>query len=99
MRLDTSDYSVDPAMIGRMVDVTADLDRVKVRIDGRVLADHARVWARGMTITDPTHVQQAAALRAAFKTPRTATIDDPADDLARDLGDYDRAFGIDSEAM
>lgn len=99
VRLDTSDYSVDPAMIGRMVDVTADLDRVKVRIDGRVLADHARVWARGMTITDPTHVQQAAALRAAFKTPRTATIDDPADDLARDLGDYDRAFGIDSEAM
>jgi hypothetical protein len=95
VRLDTSDYSVDPAVIGRIVDVTADLERVKVRNDGKVIADHARVWARGMTITDPAHVQQAAHLRAAFKAPRAATVDD----LARDLGDYDRAFGIDSEAM
>lgn len=99
VRLDTSDYSVDPAMIGRMVDVTADLDRVKVRIDGRVIADHGRVWARSMTITDPAHVQQAALLRAAFKTPRSAAINDPVHDLTRDLGDYDRAFGIDSQAM
>ena len=95
VRLDTCDYSVDPAMIGRMVDVTADLDRVRVRIDGKVVADHARVWARGMTITDPAHVQQAALLRSAFKTPRPVAVDD----LTRDLGDYDRAFGLDSEAM
>ena len=27
VRLDTNDYSVDPTAIGRMVDVTADLDR------------------------------------------------------------------------
>ena len=95
VRMDTSDYSVDPAMIGRMVDVTADLDRVKVRIDGKGIADHARVWARGMTITDPAHVRAAAILRQQFKTPRAATVDD----LTRDLSDYDRAFGIDSEAM
>ena len=31
VRLDTSDYSVDPTVIGRMVDVAADLDRVRVR--------------------------------------------------------------------
>ena len=31
VRLDTNDYSVDPTAIGRMVDVTADLDRVRVR--------------------------------------------------------------------
>ena len=30
--------------------------RVQVRLDGRLVADHARVWARGMTITDPAHV-------------------------------------------
>jgi hypothetical protein len=53
VRLDTSDYSVDPGAIGRLVDVTADLDRVRVRADGRIVADHARAWARGMTITDP----------------------------------------------
>ena len=95
VRLDTCDYSVDPSMIGRMVDVTADLERVKVRIDGKPVADHARVWARGMTITDPAHVQQAALLRAAFKAPRAESVDD----LTRDLGDYDRAFGQESEAM
>ena len=47
VRLDTNDYSVDPTAIGRMVDVTADLERVRVRLDGRIVADHARVWARG----------------------------------------------------
>ena len=31
VRLDTNDYSVDPRVIGRIVDVTADLDRVRVR--------------------------------------------------------------------
>ena len=41
VRLDTSDYSVDPTAIGRMVDVSADLDRVRVRLDGRIVADHA----------------------------------------------------------
>ncbi len=92
VRLDTNDYSVDPNMIGRTVDVSADLDRVKVRADGRVVADHRRVWARGQTITDPAHVETAARLRKQFQQPRTA----PAqiDDLARDLAEYDRAFGL-----
>jgi hypothetical protein len=95
VRLDTGDYSVDPHAIGRLVDVAADLDRVKVRLDGKVIADHARAWARGATITDPAHVQAAAVLRAAFQAPRL----EAADDLSRDLGDYDRAFGITGEAM
>lgn len=40
VRLDTNDYSVDPTVIGRMVDVAADLDRVRVRCEGRVVAEH-----------------------------------------------------------
>jgi hypothetical protein len=95
VRLDSCDYSVDPQAIGRLVDVAADLDRVKVRLDGKVIADHRRSWARGATVTDPAHVQAAAVLRAAFKTPRPAAVDD----LTRDLADYDRAFGLDTEAM
>ena len=59
----SNDYSVDPTAIGRLVTVTADLERVRVRLDGRVVADHARVWARHMTVTDPAHV--ATAQRAA----------------------------------
>jgi transposase len=92
VRLDTNDYSVDPTMIGRLVDVSADLDRVRVRADGRVIADHQRVWARGQTITDPAHVETAARLRKQFQQPRTAPA--AADDLARDLADYDWAFGL-----
>jgi hypothetical protein len=91
VRLDTNDYSVDPTVIGRMVDVNADLERVKVRADGRTVADHARVWARGTTVTDPAHVEAAARLRKQFQTPRAAAV---GDDLTRDLADYDRAFGL-----
>jgi hypothetical protein len=55
VRLDTSDYSVDPAVIGRIVEVSGDLERVKVRADGRLVADHARSWARGKpSPTQPT---------------------------------------------
>jgi hypothetical protein len=91
VRLDTNDYSVDPAVIGRVVDVTADLERVRVRTNGRIVADHPRVWARGTTVTDPGHVEIAAALRRQFQQPRAIAA---GDDLARDLADYDRAFGL-----
>jgi hypothetical protein len=47
-----NDYCVDPAVIGRMVDVAADLERVRVRAEGRVVAERARVWPRS-TVTDP----------------------------------------------
>ena len=92
VRLDTGDYSVDPTVIGRMVDVAADLDRVRVRCEGRIVAEHARVWARGTTVTDPAHVEVAARLRKQFQQPRAVA--DAGDDLVRDLSDYDRAFGL-----
>jgi Mu transposase-like protein len=91
VRLDTSDYSVDPAVIGRLVEVKADLDRVRARTDRHVAADHARVWARGITVTDPAHAQAARRLRQEFHQPRSQR---PAGDLTRDLADYDRAFGL-----
>ena len=94
VRLDTNDYSVDPAVIGRIVEVGGDLERVKVRADGRLVADHARMWARGQTITDPAHVQSAAVLRKQFQQPRPAAGEELGDGLARDLVDYDRAFGL-----
>jgi hypothetical protein len=91
VRVDTNDYSVDPSAIGRTVHVVADLQRVQVRLDGRLVADHARMWARHMTVTDPAHVATAQQLREEFACPRTR--EDSA--LARDLADYDRAFGVD----
>ena len=92
VRIDTNDYSVDPRAIGRVVDVTADLHRVRVRLEGRIIADHPRHWARGRVVTDPAHVDAAAGLRRQFQQPRVAAA--VSDDLARDLADYDRAFGI-----
>lgn len=91
VRVDTNDYSVDPRAVGRLVDVSADLDRVRVRLDGRLVAEHERAWARGMTVTDPAHLAVAKTLREQFRAPRPVAV---GDDLARDLADYDRAFGI-----
>ena len=94
VRLDASDYSVDPTVIGRLVDVTADLQRVQVRLDGRLVAEHDRVWARGLTITDPAHVAAAKLLREQYRQPPTRLENHLDDELGRDLVDYDRAFGL-----
>ncbi len=76
--VDGSDYSVDPAVIGRFVDVSADLARVEVRHEGRLVAAHDRVWARGMTITDPGHVAGAKVLREQYQKPRPTVDPDQA---------------------
>lgn len=92
VRVDSNDYSVDPAMIGRFVDVHADLARVEVRHEARLVATHDRVWARGTTVTDPAHVAAAKVLREQFQRPRSTT--PQVDDMGRDLADYDRAFSL-----
>lgn len=76
--------------------MAADLARVEVRYEGRLVAAHDRVWARGMTITDPAHVAAAKVLREQFQSPQPAPDphDDLVRDLTRDLADYDRAFGL-----
>lgn len=90
VRIAGSDYSVDPVMIGRMVDAVADLETVTVAGDGRQLARHSRSWTSAATVIDADHVAAAARLRAVFQEPRAAGDDS----LQRDLSDYDRAFGV-----
>lgn len=92
VRVLSNDYSVDPAAIGRMVDIKADLRRVEVTLEGRVVASHDRSWSTGVTITDPAHVAAADEMRALFQSPRPVPTHD---DLVRDLADYDTAFGVD----
>lgn len=95
VRVDSNDYSVDPNVIGRFVDLRADLAQVQVRHEGRLIAAHDRVWARGMTITDPAHVAAAKVLRQRFQLPRPTDPDEGLGrELTRDLADYDRAFGL-----
>jgi hypothetical protein len=93
VRAGANDYSVDPGVIGRLVEVTLDLDRVVVTCDGQVVADHARSWARGVTITDPAHVATAKVLRRRFLTPQQPAAE-PDEELVRDLSVYDTAFGV-----
>jgi len=92
VRLDGNDYSVDPAVIGRRIEITADLARVRVTCDSRVVADHERCWARHQTITDPAHLQAAKALRSAR---RLAVVPGPRGDEVeqRDLSVYDQLSG------
>lgn len=87
VRVDTNDYSVHPSAIGGRVDVTADLATVRVRHGGRLVAEHERRWARGMTVTDQAHVQAAAVLRRAFHGRDPIPVNDPALAMMRDLTD------------
>jgi transposase len=95
VRVAGNDYSVHPTAIGRMVEVSADLDRVWVRLDGRVVAEHQRSWGTALTLSDPEHVAAAARARQAFQAPRPAP--SVIEVVQRDLADYDAAFGVDIE--
>jgi transposase len=93
IRLDGNDYSVHPAVIGRRIEVTAGLDRVRVACDGKVVADHERIWAKHQTISDPEHVAAARLLRRErIGVLRPAP--EPEVEI-RALTDYDAALGID----
>jgi hypothetical protein len=90
--LDSNDYSVHPSAVGRRVLVRADLDRVRVWCEGGVVADHERVWARHQTISDPSHVRAAEALRQQrFAVVRPGAETEVAQ---RRLTDYDTALGV-----
>jgi transposase len=55
VRFDNNKYSVNASAVGRPVEIHAYADRVVIRQDGRVVADHARDFGRGKTIYDPWH--------------------------------------------
>ena len=93
IRLDSNDYSVDPRVIGRRVEIIADLVQVRVFCDGKLVADHDRLWARHQTVSDPAHLAAAKALRR----ERLGIVrPEPAPEVeTRALTDYDTALGLD----
>jgi transposase len=95
VRLDSNDYSVHPAVIGRRVETVANLNRVQVFCDGRLVADHARVWARHQTLSDPDHVAAAKALRRE-RVGVLRPVGEP-EVQQRRLTDYDDALGINGD--
>jgi transposase len=94
VRVASNDYSVNPQAIGRFVEVSADLETVRITFEGRDAGTHQRSWDRGQTITDPAHVEAANTLRTAFQNPPPITPESEALEILRDLADYDRAFGV-----
>jgi transposase len=97
IRVDANDYSVHPSAIGRRVDIHANAGNVEVTCDGRPVATHLRCWAAHQSITDPLHRDAATLLRAAHRLAKTIPIRTEVEH--RDLGDYDRMFGLDTEEV
>jgi transposase len=99
VRVASNDYSVDPAVVGRFVDVVADLNCVTITCAGTMVGRHQRCWARHQTITDPAHRQTAHQL-----AHHASAVRDDAQHTGRaaaavvverrDLSVYDAAFGI-----
>ena len=55
VRFDNNKYSVSAGAIGRPVEIYAYADRIVIRQEGRVVAEHPRCYGRGETIYDPWH--------------------------------------------
>lgn len=92
VRLDSNDYSVHPSVIGRRIEVIADLDRVRALCDGKPVAEDERIWAAHQTISDPEHVEAAKALRRA-RIGLLRPAPEPQVQI-RCLDDYDTALGV-----
>jgi hypothetical protein len=100
VRVDTVDYSVDPRVIGRFVDVIATPTIMTAFCQGHVVARHSRSWAKQDVITDPEHAAVAAQLRAGFTADRRRREQarrhgDGHPVMLRALPDYDALFGVD----
>ena len=53
-------YSVAARAVGRPVEVQAYADRIVIRQDGRIVAEHQRSFDRGQTIYDPSALRASA---------------------------------------
>lgn len=100
VRVDTCDYSVDPAAIGHQVTVLCDNDQVIVlATGGEIVAQHARCWARHQTLTDPEHAAAGKAMRQEVRRRPTGQVhavgSGPLVEVEqRELGAYDRLFTV-----
>ena len=66
VRVDRNDYSIDPAFAGRRVEIrVSQTDVMAVVLDtGELAARHRRVFAGGLTVTDPAHQTELDRQRA-----------------------------------
>jgi transposase len=55
VRFDSNKYSVAASAVGRPVEIRAYADRIVIRQDGAVVAEHPRLFGRGQTTYNPWH--------------------------------------------
>ena len=65
LRVDRNDYSIDPAFAGRRVELRVTQGEVTAIVldTGELACRHRRVFAGGLTLTDPAHQTQLERLR------------------------------------
>jgi transposase len=100
VRIDGNDYSVNPRAIGRFVDWIATPALIAISCDEQIVATHERVWASGVTVTDPEHKAIARAMRDELATTRARARAATRSHLdghvvaIRALPDYDALYGV-----
>ena len=58
VRFEGNDYSVPHTLVRRAVEVRATLERVRILVTGKVEAEHARSFDRGLVIENPLHIAE-----------------------------------------
>jgi hypothetical protein len=86
LRVDRNDYSLDPRLVGRRVELrVSQREVIAVALDTGVLAArHARVFAGGLCFTDPDHQAALEQLRGARRRGRDVDVE------RRPLARYDQ---------
>lgn len=84
-RFDRNDYSLDPRLAGRRVEIAASQEEITaIAIDsGEIAAGHRRSFAGGLTFTDPAHQATLDRLRGERKRPKEPEVE------TRPLARYD----------
>jgi transposase len=90
LRVDRNDYSVNPAFVGRRVEMRiSQTDVMAVVLDtGELAAEHRRVFAGGVTVTDPAHQTELERQREKRRQRR-----DEVEVEIRPLSRYDALIG------
>jgi transposase len=86
LRFDRNDYSLDPHLVGRRVEVrVSQTELTAVCLDtGELACRHGRVFAGGLCFTDPAHQAALEQLRGERRRPRDVEVE------RRPLARYDR---------
>jgi transposase len=77
LRFDTNDYSLDPRLAGRRVEVRVSQTEITAAAldTGELACRHRRRYARHLTLTDPEHQRALDELRSERRRPRESDVE------------------------